>query len=861
MRRSDPSNPTGRPPMDVMHRIERFVGVLLGSRLLLTTTGFVIATWVVNAVLGFGFWWVASRSFSPEAVGLASAIVSASLLMGRLTVTGLGTSLAGFLPTYRGSRPSLVLTALIVAAWIGVSLGLLFALVAPAISPEFSRFLTGVPLFVLFMTGTGLVAVGVVLDQVLVSIRQGHLQLLRNLVFAASKLGLIVVAIAVVGGDSAIPIFTAWVVAEAISLTVLALLRRTRDVPTSSLTFDWPVVYRLSRNALGHHAISIARTGPALLMPVLVTSVLSASANAAFYVTLILTTALQVIATSATFTLYAVGARSVDALRHQLRLMLGLSFALVGVGIVALLVLGPWILGLFGPSYVEQAGGALPWLAAAAIPLVITDYWIALRRIRQDARGAIGILMLGAVLQVSLAYLGATTGGLTGLAMWWFIALVLQSLLMVREVVLAAFGHDPSAYIQRRAVPGVAVDALVFGAEGPDSVSVAGADPVNAPGAPEPVHGPSPIPAPRVGHAASTPISVFIPVWNDATWLPGAIESVLAQTHTNWELVIGDNASSDDLRPIVAGYDDPRIRYHRFDTHTDLLQNWNRTVRLCSHPWVQGLAADDRIRPTCLERIAETIESVEPTVPRLVMVLTACRRLDPAGAPADRTWYGTKPKLPVVTGVYDPAGWLELCTTDGQPPWNNGSVAVSHAAIDEMGGLMRPEIGLSADFEMAMRMGAYGHVAFLEEPLLDFTVRSTSDGPARLEFNRARGVGDTVVGLAYQNALHVYEEIRGLSPQQRRRILDSIARSHLQRAAQHRVLPHGQGRRGALRDFLRVWRWSSRVALSPRNFAYGLAAVIAPRRLLEYAKTRLTDRLHAGPVGTPTEQLLADEPS
>jgi glycosyltransferase involved in cell wall biosynthesis len=57
---------------------------------------------------------------------------------------------------------------------------------------------------------------------------------------------------------------------------------------------------------------------------------------------------------------------------------------------------------------------------------------------------------------------------------------------------------------------------------------------------------------------AGARISVAIPVWNDSRWLPGAIESVLAQTYQNWELVIGDNASSEDLAGIVSRYADPR---------------------------------------------------------------------------------------------------------------------------------------------------------------------------------------------------------------------------------------------------------------------------------------------------------------
>ena len=89
--------------------------------------------------------------------------------------------------------------------------------------------------------------------------------------------------------------------------------------------------------------------------------------------------------------------------------------------------------------------------------------------------------------------------------------------------------------------------------------------------------------------------SIFIPVWNGAAWIGGAIESVLAQTYTEWELVIGDNASTDGVATVVGRYTDPRIRLHRWPTHTDLCENFNRTMLLCRSEWVQPLGVDDRL--------------------------------------------------------------------------------------------------------------------------------------------------------------------------------------------------------------------------------------------------------------------------
>ena len=73
--------------------------------------------------------------------------------------------------------------------------------------------------------------------------------------------------------------------------------------------------------------------------------------------------------------------------------------------------------------------------------------------------------------------------------------------------------------------------------------------------------------------------SIFIPVRNGAAWIEGAIESVLAQTYTHWELIIGDNVSDDGLEAVLDRYaGDPRIRCHRWATPSE----WPHTSCLCS---------------------------------------------------------------------------------------------------------------------------------------------------------------------------------------------------------------------------------------------------------------------------------------
>ncbi len=74
-------------------------------------------------------------------------------------------------------------------------------------------------------------------------------------------------------------------------------------------------------------------------------------------------------------------------------------------------------------------------------------------------------------------------------------------------------------------------------------------------------------------------ISILIPTWNRAHYLPGCIESVLSQDYPDFEIVISDNASSDNTSDVVKKYlNDKRIRYFRNDANIGLAANWEKLL-------------------------------------------------------------------------------------------------------------------------------------------------------------------------------------------------------------------------------------------------------------------------------------------
>jgi glycosyltransferase involved in cell wall biosynthesis len=108
-------------------------------------------------------------------------------------------------------------------------------------------------------------------------------------------------------------------------------------------------------------------------------------------------------------------------------------------------------------------------------------------------------------------------------------------------------------------------------------------------------------------------VSVVTPVYNGEAYLAECIESVLAQTYSNWEYIVVNNNSTDGTLRIAEGYaaKDRRIRVYSNDTLLPIIANHNRAFRLISleSKFCKVVSADDWIYPECLARMVGVAEA------------------------------------------------------------------------------------------------------------------------------------------------------------------------------------------------------------------------------------------------------------
>jgi O-antigen/teichoic acid export membrane protein len=442
--RKEPKEAT-RPPRTAAIRVWR------RHRDLLENASTLIATTGVTAVLGFAYWAFAARLFSQREVGYGSAAVSAMTLLGTIGMLGMGTVLIGELPRRR-QRGGLVSAALIASAVGSLVLGFTFVVAAPHVSERFDYVSSTLSQAGLFVFGVILTGVSLVFDQATIGLLRGGLQLTRNMVFAAVKLLVLPAAAIILHDQFGIGILLAWVAGTAVSLVPISIrlwLTGTSVLPRP----DWAVLRGLGRTALAHNWLNLSITVPQTLIPVLVTVVVSPSANAAFYAAWTLSGFLKIVPTHLSTVLFAIAAADPQVIARKLRFTLRLSL-LIGLPGMAVLGLGAHLaLSMFGPGYARAATVSLWLLVISYLPGIPKVHYMAVCRATGRIPRAAAVLSTSAALEVTAAAVGGASGGLRGLSFALVGVFFLEGVVTTPPVLRAAMGHGRHRHAEASVAP------------------------------------------------------------------------------------------------------------------------------------------------------------------------------------------------------------------------------------------------------------------------------------------------------------------------------------------------------------------------------------------------------------------------
>lgn len=145
-------------------------------------------------------------------------------------------------------------------------------------------------------------------------------------------------------------------------------------------------------------------------------------------------------------------------------------------------------------------------------------------------------------------------------------------------------------------------------------------------------------------------VSLGLPVYNGENFLAEAIEAILAQSFTDFELIITDNASTDTTAAICEHYaaHDPRIRYYRNEHNLGAAPNFNLAFEFARGKYFKWVAHDDLLAPTFLARCVAVLEE-DPTV---VVAFSKVAVIDETGRQIDEYYTPLETEHPSASRRY-----------------------------------------------------------------------------------------------------------------------------------------------------------------------------------------------------------------
>ncbi|MGW0368460.1 lipopolysaccharide biosynthesis protein [Streptomyces coeruleorubidus] len=354
----------------------------------------------VSAVLGLGFWLVAARYYSEEAVGQGSAAIAAMRLLASITATTMIGAVVRFVPRAGRETGRLVWGTYAASSLIVALAAAVFLLTLDAWGASYAPL--GTPMAgAVFVAACVAWALLTLQDGVLTGLRKAEWVPAGNAVFSVGKLVLLAVF---AGTLPVLGIFVSWAVAIAFSTLPLGWLIFRRLIPRQAeLERDKePPKFRdMGRFLAGDSLGALFSLAMINLLPVMVAVRFSAAENGYFYVAYTVGGTMEFMAINMASSLTAHASHDprqlADGVRGALRRM---TLLLVPV-VLVLVLFAPYILTPFSPDYAEHGSTVLRLLALGALPRVVVELYIGVLRVQGRTgvlaalQGAMCVLVLG----------------------------------------------------------------------------------------------------------------------------------------------------------------------------------------------------------------------------------------------------------------------------------------------------------------------------------------------------------------------------------------------------------------------------------------------------------------------------------
>ena len=338
-------------------------------------------------------------------------------------------------------------------------------------------------------------------------------------------------------------------------------------------------------------------------------------------------------------------------------------------------------------------------------------------------------------------------------------------------------------------------------------------------------------------------VTIAIPTFNRAEWLKKCIIAALLQTYQHVEIVVSDNASTDETAEILRQFDNPKLRVLKQQTNIGMLPNWNACLAAAKGEYIVFCSDDDLLEPQMLQRCVGVIAQS----PQIPIVLNLCDTYYPSKGYLHRAKASTK----VATGVCEGSDLLieylrrkidvVIC-----------SMIIGTKALRDIGGIPVDFPAWGADVAAWAPILMHSRAGFINESGATYCDHGASDH-SRLTLDELLYGEREVANYIINTAGNIIDNLNV------RRRVQLEARLYL---AQRIVFCLAQHRkRGSKLSEILPWIWSRRYEIkyiglrNPLNFLKPIALILFPKLMADQIRLLKQSylRMFMPSVNNPTE--------
>lgn len=210
-------------------------------------------------------------------------------------------------------------------------------------------------------------------------------------------------------------------------------------------------------------------------------------------------------------------------------------------------------------------------------------------------------------------------------------------------------------------------------------------------------------------------VSLCIPQYNRCHQLRLVIQDILAQSYSDYELLIVDDCSTDQTPEVVAEFNDPRITYSRNERNLGLYPNFNRCLELAKGEYIAIYHNHDRYAPDIVEQSVQLLDQY----PQVGFVHTGTQSTTPNGVP--RSYVQNWPQ------VSDGRWFIFHLIKRWDSPVHQPTVMARRSMYDQVGLFDVDTYSACADSPIWMQMSFLADVGYVPLPLMKVTPRTEQD--------------------------------------------------------------------------------------------------------------------------------------